>query len=101
MPDENGETRRQRHKRFHQPDPPRAGPPPGASHLWEWFWQLSNRRLSGPEPLTFCEIEAWARINRVPIRPDEVKTLTVMDDAYLSEVREEQAAAMERARSAK
>lgn len=98
MPDENGETRRQRHKRFHQPDPPHARPPREVSHLWDWFWSLSNRRQSGPEPLTFGEIQAWSRMTATPIRPEEVEMLAAMDDAYVSEVRKEQAAAMERMR---
>lgn len=101
MADENGETRRERHKRFFQPDPPRANPPPEAIHLWNWFWSLSNRRPSGPEPLAFGEIQAWSRMTRTPIRPEEVEMLTAMDDAYISEVRKEQAAAMERARNSR
>lgn len=99
MPDENGETRRERHKRFHQPDPPTASPPHEVAHLWDWFWALSNRRQSGPEPLAFAEIEAWSRMTATPIRPEEVEMIAAMDDAYVSATREEQAAAMERARS--
>jgi len=37
-------------------------------------------------------------MTRTPIRPEEVEILMLMDDAFLSEVRKEQADARERAR---
>ena len=36
-----------------------------------------------------------------PVRPEEVDMLTAMDDAYVTEVRKEQMAALERERSKK
>lgn len=101
MPDENGETRRQRNVRFGQAE--RNKPvivPAGGGHVWDWFWRLSNRRRSGPEPLSYAEVGEWQRLTRTPIRPEEVEMLMKMDGAYLTEVRKEQAAAAERARAA-
>lgn len=97
MPDEKGETRRQRNLKFGQPAPPVEIPPEGA-HVWHWFWSLSNRRRSGPEALSYAEVGEWQRLTHTPIRPEEVEMLMRMDDAYLTEVRKEQAAAAERAR---
>lgn len=98
MPDENGETRRQRNVRFGQAakNKPVVIPPRG-QHVWRWFWQLSGRRHSGPEALTYTEVENWRRLTLTPVRPEEVEMIMRMDDAYLTEVRKEQAAAIERA----
>ena len=96
MPNEHGETRRQRNQKFNQPAPPVEIPSEGA-HLWHWFWSLSNRRPSGPEPLSYAEVGEWQRLTHTPIRPEEVEMLMRMDDAYLAEVRKEQAAAADRA----
>lgn len=75
--------------------------PPEGEHLWDWFWELSRRRRSGPEALTFAEIGEWQRLTRVQVRPEEVGILMRMDDAFLDAVREEQRAAAERARDKK
>lgn len=100
MPNEKGETRRQRNTRFRQASPPLRVPANGR-HVWDWFWQLSARRRSGPESLSYAEIESWARMTATPVRPEEVDMLTAMDDAYVTEVRKEQMAALERERSKK
>jgi hypothetical protein len=97
MPNENGETRRQRNEKFGQPAPDVQIPAEGA-HVWHWFWSLSNRRRSGPEPLSYAEVGEWQRLTHTPIRSEEVEMLMRMDDAYLAEVRKEQAAAAELAR---
>lgn len=72
--------------------------PEAGDHVWEWFWALSARRRSGPEALTYAEVGEWARLTATPIRPEEVEMLMRMDDAFLSEVREEQAAQIEKQR---
>lgn len=96
-PDDRKETRRQRNARFGQPSPVVVVPPAGA-HVWEWFWALSNRRKSGPEALSFGEIGEWQRVTGTQIRPPEVEMLIQMDNAYLSAVRDEQEALIERRR---
>lgn len=68
--------------------------------MWDWFWALSARRRSGPESITFGEIDAWQRLTGTPIRPEEVEMLLQMDNAFLAEVRSEQDAMAERAREA-
>lgn len=97
MPDENGETRRQRHKRFGEPDPPEPHPPDAVDHVWGWFWELSSRRRSGPEALSFAEVGEWQRLMGLQVRREEIELLMQMDDAFVSEVRKEQRLAMERA----
>lgn len=100
IPREGGETRRQYNAKFGQAE--KNQPviiPPQARHVWDWFWQLSNRRVSGPEVLSYSEVQAWARMTATPVRPEEVEMLMAMDDAYVAEVREEQRAALEAERS--
>ena len=99
MPDEKRETRRARNARFGIKSPPVSVPPQGA-HIWDWFWTLSARRTSGPEALRYAEVGEWQRITRTPIRPEEVEIIMRMDDSFLTEVRKEQADAMERQRDA-
>ena len=65
--------------------------------MWEWFWELSGRRRSGPEALTYAEIGEWQRLAGVQVRREEVELLMRMDDAFIAEVRKEQSAALKRA----
>ena len=96
MADENGETRRQRNERFEFTSP-ELQVPDGIAHVWDWFWQLSGRRHSGPEALTFADVGEWSRLLRIEVLPEEVQMLMAMDDQYLRAVREDQKAARERA----
>ncbi len=64
--------------------------PEAGAHLWDWFWELSKRRRSGPEPLTFGEIGEWGRLTGTAVRPEEVSILLRMDDAFIAQAREEQ-----------
>lgn len=61
---------------------------------------MSARRKSGPEALTYAEVGEWQRLTGTPIRPEEVEMLMRMDDAFLSEVREEERARIEQQREA-
>ncbi len=97
MADEDGETRRQRNERFGLAESPKQKVPGEAGHVWGWFWELSGRRHSGPEALTFADIGQWASLLQVELLPEEVQMLIAMDDQYLRAVREEQKAARERA----
>lgn len=97
MADENGETRRQRNERFGLAESPEKKVPGAAGHIWGWFWELSGRRHSGPEALTFADIGQWASLLQIELLPEEVRMLMAMDDQYLRAVREEQTAARERA----
>lgn len=90
MPDEKGETRRERNARF-DVEAPDVEVPLEASHVWEWFWDISGRRRSGPEALTFGDIASWISLLQLDVLPQEVAMLTAMDDQYLRAVREDQA----------
>jgi hypothetical protein len=70
--------------------------------VWEWFWELSARRHSGPEPLTWLEIDAWVRRGApFPPLPEELQMLVAMDNAFLAEVQGERRAYYERLKNKK
>lgn len=96
VPDERGETRRQRNARFGEESPDVEVPEEG-EHVWDWFWELCPRRRSGPEPLTFADVGEWQRLLMYDLLREEVEMLMAMDDRYLTAVREDQAAARARA----
>lgn len=54
--------------------------------IWSWFIEISATRTynpAGPNPISYGEIEAWARLNRWPIEPCHVEAIVAMDRAYL------------------
>jgi hypothetical protein len=71
-------------------------------HVWEWFWKLSARRRSGPEPITWAELDAWAR-RGAPFPPlrEELDMLVAMDDAFLAELHSDRRAYYERLKAKK
>lgn len=95
----DGETKRDRlmvtwHQTGTRPDElnepviPRQG-----EHLWGWFWRLSNRRTCGyaaVNPIQLSEIESFAALYGLSLRPWEVSALIAMDDAYLKTTRADQ-----------
>lgn len=94
------ETRRAYNERFGQPPGPDLDIPAVADYVWEWFWSLNSRRgfvESGMLPLSYAEIDAWARRMRISITPEEVEMLTRMDDAMLAASAVEAEDAQERA----
>lgn len=65
-------------------DTPRI--PAGGNLLWRWFNDLAASRTwhaSGANPVSYAEIEAYARLHRLPVRPDHVAALRAMDETYL------------------
>ena len=63
--------------------------PEGGRLLWRWFADLSASRTyhgAGPNPISYSEIEAYARLMRWPLRPDHVQMIRRMDDAFLAEL---------------
>jgi len=63
----------------------------GTEYLLEWFYQLNSRRQPGfnsPAPITYQEIDCWARRKRLIIYPDEIDVLTALDTAFLNALSE-------------
>jgi hypothetical protein len=63
---------------------------PAGHRLWRIFCALHAARGGGfgPNPISYSEIDAWARLHREPVRPFEVNILGAMDRAYLEHVAE-------------
>lgn len=60
--------------------------PAGGDLLWRWFCDLSRTRtysMNGPNPVSFSEIEAYARLYQLPIEPRHVASLRAMDETFL------------------
>lgn len=56
--------------------------PVGLELLWQWFNELRVTRsvgVGGIEPLTYSEIDAWARLTDRKLRPHEVTALMTLD----------------------
>lgn len=71
----------------------KARPPEGSGILWGAFLALSRTRSTGPNgpnPITFAEIEAWARLTRTPLEPRHVEILAAMDAIWMDKVYERQ-----------
>lgn len=60
---------------------------PEAGRLaWGWFVALGNARTyhaAGPNPIGLADIEAFARLHRLPIEPRHVELIQAMDDAWI------------------
>ena len=57
-------------------------PPEPVQYLWEWFQTLDSARrygMSGAEPLTFSDLDAFARLLDVDPTPAEVRALLFLD----------------------
>lgn len=60
--------------------------PMGLEDLWSWFQELSETRMFsevGPQPISFTEIDAWSRLNRISLSPYEVEVIRRLDSAQL------------------
>lgn len=69
-----------------RPQVPEAG-----RQLWRWFLALSETRSVGfgPSPISHAEIEAYARLNRLPLQPWHVEVLRAMDVALMERWRQD------------
>lgn len=55
------------------------------TYLWRWFQELSATRGSngfGPNPITYTEIDTWARLTGTIIRPMEVRLIMTLDGLF-------------------
>jgi len=63
--------------------------PPALAHVWAWFCELSGARGAGMyslAPITFQDIEAWARLTGHRPSPAEVGLLRQLDDVFREEL---------------
>jgi hypothetical protein len=69
------------------PDEYREAPcPPCMALVWNWFQDLSARRTGngyGPNPLSFTEIDTWARLSGITLTPFELQAIVALDAHYL------------------
>jgi hypothetical protein len=73
--------------REHMKSNERVDVPEAGALLWDAFLQLDAARTfhaAGPNPIGFAEIEAWARLMRMPLEPHHVRALRTMDAELLS-----------------
>lgn len=57
--------------------------------LWRAFIDLDGTRsmhAAGPNPISYAEIEAWARINRYPLASHHVRVIKAMDAVLIEHV---------------
>ena len=68
-----------------------AEPSDAAHHVWEWFIDLTQGRgngISGPLPLSWLEMKAWATTTHAAVAPAEWRMLRQMDLAYIAACKE-------------
>ena len=65
----------------------RQRPPEAGLVVWNAFTQLARGRSysgSGPNPISYAEIEAWARLMRIPLEPHHVDLIVALDRTWLA-----------------
>lgn len=70
----------------HLVKPGRPVVPAGGELLWKWFVDLSAVRswgTDGPNPIPFCEIEAYRLVTGWGIEERHVSILRAMDETFL------------------
>jgi len=61
--------------------------PSEVAHIWEWFCELAAARTSGGmalNPITYPDIEAWARLTDSRPTPWEVSLLRRIDNSVIA-----------------
>lgn len=94
LPDENGETRRERAVRFGvDTTGPELNIPADFYHIWEWYWTISARlrrvRDGVAEPIPPSEFTYWCKASGTIIHPVEYAILSAMDDVFCDEMNDE------------
>lgn len=107
MPNEDGQTERESLEHVLEASPPDSpsylsayykiysGPqvPACLEHVWHWFHDLHSTRragFSGPDPLSFSEIQAWMNLTGTIVRPYEVQIIKALDNAFLKHMQKQQ-----------
>lgn len=93
LPDDKGETRRERNKKLDY-DTPDFELPPAGEYLWEWFTRLSNAiyriDFNGYYyNLPPSEILAWCKFARVDMTENEFEIIVAMDNSFCRELNKE------------
>lgn len=55
-------------------------------HIWSVFCVLNSARtagFSGPNPITYTEIQAWKELTETPLTPWELQVIKRLDQVYL------------------
>jgi len=63
--------------------------PSGLEYVWGWFCELDRARSGtgfGANPVSWQEIDAWARTRRLTLSTFEVECLTGLDQVRLEEL---------------
>lgn len=57
-----------------------------ARHLLDWFKEFGmyHKGMSGPEPISYTELESWCKLTMVNLRHDEVRILRMMSTEFCS-----------------
>lgn len=92
LPNEKGETRRERNIKFGQEDKnPEFEIPLAGEYLWDWFTRLSNAihrvDFNGYYyNLLPSEVLAWCKLANVEMTEDEYDIITAMDTSFCNEL---------------
>lgn len=101
LPNEKGETRRQRNLRFNYGESPKFEIPSGGEYLWDLFVKLStviHRMDFNGYYYSFppSEILAWCELTKVDITSGEYEIISAMDNVFCKEINEDKNAAYSR-----
>lgn len=101
LPDEKGETRRERNKKFGFEDAPDFEIPVYGEYIWELFSKLSNaiHRIDFNGyyyNLPPSEINAWCKLSNTDITSIEYDILSAMDNVFCREINADKSATMTR-----
>lgn len=67
-------------------DCPLPEPPLALLDVWNWYWDLRSSGsvgFSGPNPLSYSEIQTWATLMQIDVTPSIVRYFRLMDSTYL------------------
>lgn len=69
--------------------------PLDVAHIWRWFVEIAAGRGSngwGPNPISYLDIDAWARLTGTIMRPTEVRAIVLVDQTWRGQVSKAQEA---------
>lgn len=61
--------------------------PDGLDLLWDDFLELHGSRgstMAGPARISFMDIDAWQRVNRVTLRPWQIEAIRRADTEFMA-----------------